>query len=147
MPTGRRLVHAALATLLAATLAACAGDPALDVERRRAAYDATVTGFLVREEPDAARPKILLDVTVRGDARPPLPGITVDVTMVDGARSEKARRRVWIDTSALGPGGEQTTLVLEDLDFAPGDGFWVEVRTPVPPAERGEYREFAEAGR
>jgi len=145
MPTGRRVPLVSLLPLLAAALAACGGDPALDVERRRAAYDATVTGFLVREEPEAERPKILLDVTVRGDARPPLPGITVDVSMVDGAQREKARRRVWIDTSALGPGGEQTTLVLEGLDFVPGDGFWVEVRTPVPPAERGDYREFAEA--
>ncbi|MCM2270064.1 MAG: hypothetical protein NDJ75_08175, partial [Thermoanaerobaculia bacterium] len=106
---------------------------------------AAVTGFLVRDEPGAERPRILLDVTVRGEARPPLPGITLDVSMADGGGREKARRLVWVDTSALGPGGEQTTLTLEGLEFAPGDGFWVEVRTPVPAAERGDYREFGGA--
>jgi hypothetical protein len=147
MPTGLRL-RAALPILLAALgIAACAGDPVAEIERRRAAYDATLTGFLVRDEPGAAHPKVLLDVTVRGESKPPLAGITLDVSMADGAGKEKARRRVWVDTSALGPGGEQTTLTLDGLDFVPGDGFWVEVRTPVPPAERGDYRELAEAGR
>lgn len=147
MPTGRRLRPAVAFLLAALILAACAGDPAAEVERRRAGYSATLTGFLVRDEPGATRPKILLDVTVRGESKPPLAGITLDVSMADGSGQEKVRRRVWVDTSAVGPGGEQTTLTLDGLDFTPGDGFWVEVRTPVPPAERGDYREFAEAGR
>src|SRR5512134_859320 len=118
MPTGRLLRLAVALAPLVWALAACAGDPAREIERRRAGYSATLTGFMVRDEPGAEHPKILLDVTVRGESKPPLPGVTLDVSMADGAGREKARRRVWFDTSVLGPGGEQTTLTLEGLDFA-----------------------------
>jgi hypothetical protein len=146
MPIGRPLRFAAAAALLVLASLACAGDPAQEIERRRAGYSASLAGFMIRDDPGSERPQVLLDVTVRGEAKPPLAGITLDVSMADAGGREKARRRVWVDTSALGPGGEQTTLTLEGLDFAPGDGFWVEVRTPVPPAERGEYRELSAAG-
>jgi len=141
----RTLVRATslLAILLGAL--ACAGDPIHDLDVRRARYSASLNGFLVRDEPNAERPTIVLDVTVRGDAKPPLPGLTVDVSQADGAGREKAIRRVWVDTHEVGPGGEQMTLTLDDLDYRPGDGFWVEVRGPIPPAERGEYREYATA--
>jgi len=133
--------------LVGVSLAACGADPVRDLELRRARYSASLTGFLVRDEPGAARPTIVLDVTVRGDAKPPLAGLTLDVSQADAAGHEKARRQVWVDTSGIGPGGEQTTLTLDDLDYAPGDGFWVEVRGPIPPVERGRYREYGEAAR
>jgi len=120
----------------------CAGDPVQQLEQRRVAYSASVSGFVLRDEPGRDRPEVLLDVTVEGQSRPPLPGITVDVSMVDAAEKEKAHRRAWVDLSGAGPDGAQVALTFDDLDYAPGDGFWVEVRVPVPEADRGDYREF-----
>ncbi len=57
--------------------------------------------------------------------------------------AEKARRRLWVDTSGIDKGVEvQVTATVADLDYQPGDGFHVEVRHPIPVAERGDYREF-----
>jgi hypothetical protein len=144
MPTARPtgVLRWLAATSLVAGLAACAGDPARALEARRARYSADLGAFLVQDDPARSLPRILLDVTVRGDARPPLTGLTLDVSIADAAGREKERRHVFVDTSAVGPGGEQMTLTLDDVDYAPGDGFWVEVRGPVPPAERALYREF-----
>jgi hypothetical protein len=131
---------------VAALAAAACGDPAQEIEQRRAAYEASLAGFLVRDDPAAERPTIVLDVLVRGAARPPLAGLTLDVSMADAAGREKAHRRAWVDLAGVGPGGVQTAVTLEGLEYAPGDGFWVEVRSPVPPAERGEYRELGGGG-
>lgn len=121
---------------------ACAGDPVRELELRRSAYSATLSGFVLRDEPGRERPEVVLDVVIEGQSRPPLAGITVDVSMVDAAEREKAHRRSWVDLEGAGPGGAQVALTFDDLDYAPGDGFWVEVRVPVPEAERGEYREL-----
>jgi len=106
------------------------------------AYSASVSGFVLRDEPGRDHPEVVLDVTVEGQSRPPLPGITVDVSMVDASEAEKAHRRAWVDLTGAGPDGAQVALTFDDLDYAPGDGFWVEVRVPVPEADRGDYREF-----
>jgi hypothetical protein len=88
---------------------------------------------------------VVLDILVRNDGGDKLPGITVDVTQVDPAENEKGHWRVWVDTSSLGARspGIQVSHVLPDVDYEEGDGFSVEVRNPVPAAERGEYQEFA----
>lgn len=103
---------------------------------------------------------VLLDVLIRHDNKENLPGLTLEVAQVaEGGPAEatweevlaspqrKATWRIYIDTSALAPGlGTSVTHLLEDVEgYAPGDRFVVTVRHPVPPAERGEYREFAEA--
>ncbi len=145
MPTSP--TSAALSTgLLLLLAAACAGDPAARIEARRAKYSAELTGFVVKEAPAVALPEIVLDVLVSGAAKPPLSGLTLDLSMADAAGKEKVHRRVWVETSTVGPGGEQKSLTLTDLGYAAGDGFWVEVRSPIPAAERGDYREFG-AGR
>jgi hypothetical protein len=146
MRIGSRSRIALAAGMAALAAAACAGDPVQEVERRRAAYEAELTGFLVRDDPAAERPTIVLDVLVRGEAKPPLAGLTLDISMADAAGREKARRRAWVDTRGIGPGGVQTAVTLEGLEYATGDGFWVEVRSPIPAAERGEYREFGGGG-
>jgi len=120
----------------------CAGDPIQQLEQRRVAYSASVSGFVLRDEPGRDHPEVVLDVTVEGQSRPPLPGITVDVSMVDASEAEKAHRRAWVDLTGAGPDGGQVALSFDDLDYAPGDGFWVEIRVPVPEADRGDYREF-----
>lgn len=92
-----------------------------------------------------AKQDVLLDLLVRNEnVRGSLPGLTLDITQVDAAGNEKAHWRAWIDTSGIERGpGEQLTHELEDVEFAEGDTFQVEVRNSVPPGERGEYREFA----
>ncbi len=86
---------------------------------------------------------VLLDVVVRHEAKENLPGVTLDVTHADPEGNEKAHYRFWVDTSNLVRGQHiQITHQLEDVDYVEGDGFFVEVRNPVPEAERSEYREF-----
>jgi hypothetical protein len=133
-----------LAPTLALLLAACAGDPILDLERQRARYSATMNGFVVRDDPATGKQEIVLDVLVQFDGQDPLDGVTVDLSVADAAGREKAVRHLWVDTRGLGKGpGKQVTLTLTDLPYLPGDGFFVEVRAPIPAAERGDYREFA----
>lgn len=94
----------------------------------------------------AVRQDVLLDIVVdnRGDER--LPGLTLDVEQVDGEGEAKASYRIWVDTSRILPGARgAVSHRLEDVDYAPGDGFHVEVRQAIPPEERDQYREFAEA--
>ena len=92
------------------------------------------------------RTDILLDILVSTTAQEYLAGVTIDLEHVDGERNVKsARRTLWVDTSTLvRGGGTQVTHVLEDVDYEPGDGFAVEIRNPVPEAERAEYREYSD---
>ncbi len=84
-----------------------------------------------------------LDLIVQHDADEMLPGITVEISMVDSAQQEKGRWQLWVDTSGLRKANQlQLTHVLEDVPYVEGDGFAAEVRVPVPAAERGNYREF-----
>jgi hypothetical protein len=133
------------ALALAALGAACAGDPVARLEARRARYTATVQSFVVRDEAEpGGQPKIVLDLLIEhDDTGEALPGITLDVSMADSSGTEKAHRRIWVDTSRVGPGGAQTSLQLDDLPYQPGDGFFAEVRSPVPAGDRSDYREFS----
>ncbi|HVS16220.1 MAG TPA: hypothetical protein VMV46_20065 [Thermoanaerobaculia bacterium] len=99
-------------------------------------------------EPAAAvRTDVILDLLVSTNANEPLSGITVEYEHVDAAETVKDRRRLWLDTANLVRGaGAQLSLVVEDVEYQEGDGFSVSVRTPVPEAERSEYREFQGAG-
>lgn len=98
------------------------------------------------EQTPAERPvetDVILDILVSTTSDEYLAGVTLDVFQVDAEEREKDRRHIWVDTSdLLRGGGTQVTHVLEDVDYEPGDGFYVEVRTPIPPDERAEYREF-----
>lgn len=113
---------------------------------------------VVEEVP--VRQDVVLDILVRHSNRENLPGITVEVAQLGEAAAEemsweeiessperKATWRVYVDTAAIGRGqGNSVVYTLEDVDGVdPGDRFVVTVRKPVPPAERGQYREFAEA--
>lgn len=91
------------------------------------------------------RQDVMLDIVVRKEGSTDrMDGITLDVYQMDGTtQEEKADYRIWVDVSGLNPGSRKAvTYVLEDVDFADGDGFAVEVRKPVPPEVRGEYKEF-----
>jgi hypothetical protein len=90
--------------------------------------------------------KILLDILIQHDSTEKLPGVTVDISMVDPSEQEKAHWRVWIDTSGMAKATPtQFTHILEEVAYEEGDGFSAEIRQPVPAEDRSEYREFASA--
>jgi len=98
-------------------------------------------------EMEPANPDIMLDILIQHDSPELLSGITVDVSMADGAGNEKGAWKVWFDTSAMKKANvTQYSHVLEDVPYVEGDGFFAEVRHPVPAEERGEYSEFSSAG-
>ena len=90
--------------------------------------------------------KVRLDILIQHRSDENLPGITVDISMVDSAEVEKGHWRVWFDTSNVTKATvTQFTHILEDVGYEEGDGFFVEVRHPIPVEERGDYREFSQA--
>lgn len=98
------------------------------------------------EELVPVQQNIVLDILIRNENKENLPGLTLDVEQVDSGKQAKQHWHVWVDTSTIGRGpGTSITHTLEDVDYEAGDGFNVSVRAPVPPGERGDYREFAEA--
>jgi hypothetical protein len=137
-------------------------EPALEGEEA-AAEEAPAEGGetalgeeLIEEVP--VRQDVMLDILVRHDNHENLPGLTVEVAQLGEGASEqmsweeveagaKATWRIYLDTAAIGRGqGNSVVHTLEDLDdVTPGDRFVVVVRDPVPPGERGDYREFSEA--
>ncbi len=98
--------------------------------------------------PVPVRQDVALDIMLRnknktGDR---LPGLTLDVTQADAAENPKATYKIYVDTSKVPPGSRNSvTYMLEDVDFAPGDRFNVELRQAVPPEERDQYKEFEAA--
>lgn len=96
-------------------------------------------------EPVPVAQAVTLDVLVSREGRESLPGLTLDITQVDAQEEEKASWKAYLDVADVHRGpGTQISYRLEDVEYAEGDGFHVEVRHPVPAAERGEYREFQE---
>lgn len=92
------------------------------------------------------RQNVRIDILLQHDSPDKLAGITLDIEMVDSNKVEKNVWKLWVDTTALAKGtGTQFGHLLEDVDYVEGDGFNVEVRSPVPSEERGEYREFSGA--
>jgi hypothetical protein len=90
------------------------------------------------------RTVILVDLLVHHSSTDRLPGITVDVSMVDGRRVEKGHWKIWVETADLAKAThKQVSEQIEVDDYEEGDGFAAEVRHPIPPAERSEYREFS----
>lgn len=97
---------------------------------------------MVPAEPAATN--VQLDVLIRHRSPEKLPGITVDVSMVDADQKEKGHWLWWVDTANIAKSNvTQFTYVLEDVSYEEGDGFYVEVRHPVPTEERAQYREFS----
>lgn len=85
----------------------------------------------------------MLDVIVQHDSRNPLEGVTLDITMVDASQQEIGGWTRWVDTSGLPKANQRpVSIVLEDVAYEEGYGFFVEVRSPIAASERGEYREY-----
>lgn len=88
-----------------------------------------------------------LDILVRHESSENLPGITIDILMQSASNQEKGRWTMWAETAGLEKGTHlQLTHVLEDVPYEEGDGFFVEVRSPIPADERADYPEFAPGG-
>lgn len=97
--------------------------------------------------PVAMRQDVRLDILLQHDSPEKLPGITLDIFMVDAGEVEIANWKVWVETADLPKAtGTQFTRLLEDIDYEEGYQFSVEVRHPIPVEERSAYREFAGAG-
>ena len=126
---------------------ACGRDSQLRVAEARQRYEARLNAFVIKDLPagggQPARQVVDLDILVRRDGRDSLPGLTLDISVAGPDGKERAHRRAWVDTSRIEKGSEVGTNVqLEGIDYRAGDGFYVEVRHPVPAAERADYREF-----
>ncbi|HVS03862.1 MAG TPA: hypothetical protein VMT16_13935 [Thermoanaerobaculia bacterium] len=122
-----------------------AGQPEEGAAAEAEAGEEVAPGITITSEPMAPeRRDVILDIVLFHTAPEALPGITLDISQAGPDEAEKAHFRAWIDTSEIRRGQHaQVNYVLEDLDFFPGDVFAVEVRDPVPPEERHQYREFA----
>lgn len=89
---------------------------------------------------------LMLDILVSNDSFKSLPGITLDISMVDKSGKEIEHRRLWVNTSKVVLGSPvQVSDVLKNVPYQQGYGINVEVRKPIPAAERSEYREFSDA--
>ncbi|MDH3744412.1 MAG: hypothetical protein OES47_04840 [Acidobacteriota bacterium] len=93
------------------------------------------------------RQELLLDIIVQHDSDETLPGITVDLEMSDASGNVKKRWRKWVETEGLPKANQkQVTETLIDVGYEEGDRFNAEIRSPIPPEERSDYREFAGSG-
>lgn len=96
--------------------------------------------------PVPVQQNLLLDIVVRNENKERLPGLTLDVSQQGADGADKAHWQIWVDTAKIGRGpGTAVNHLIEDIDYTEGDGFNVEVRAPVPAAERADYREFSAA--
>lgn len=83
------------------------------------------------------RQNVRVDILLQHDSPDRLSGITLDIEMVDANKVPKNVWKIWVDTKALAKGtGTQFGHLLEDVDYVEGDGFGVEVRSPVPERAR-----------
>ena len=117
-----------------------------DEEAGEGAGDATDGDAMDAMEPEPMGPvtrNVLLDILVQNTGSESLPGITVDVSQIDSNRNPKGDWKLFLELPSLAHGtSEQVSQVLEDVDFEEGDGFAVQVRSPIPAAEQGDYAEF-----
>ena len=157
------------AIVLLATALAC--GPGLtteqEVEQRRTQYQASLQSLTVKQDPVIgepaaqtaaaevpAAPRVRTDaildiaVTITSQDGEPLPGVTIDIEHFDAARRPKGRTTFWVDASQLaGTESARITHVLENVAWETGDTYAVSVRSPIPPAERADYREFGVSAR
>ncbi len=97
-------------------------------------------------EPVAMRQDVQLEILLQHDSPEKLPGVTLDISMVNAGEVEVAHWKLWVDTAKLPKAtGTQFSHLLEDVDYEEGYAFSVEVRHPIPVEERSEYREFSAA--
>jgi len=155
-----------VAVLQLVLFALCCGPrttPEQEIELLRSHYQVRLRSLVVKQDPVIAarggsdgsgaalaapvvRSDAILDLLVSTTDPGGLPGLTVDVEQLDAQRRPKDHRRLWVDTSALaGAEAAPVTQVLENVDWDTGDAFTVQVRSPIPAAERTGYQEF-EAG-
>jgi hypothetical protein len=133
----------------------CGPGRAERIAAQRARYQATVNGWVVEQKPGSQNPggqsveqSIALDVQLSHDSPEALAGITLDVSHRGADKKEKRHLREWVDVAGLAAGdSRQVTLHLDGSGYSPGDLFRVEVREPVPAADRPLYREFSQPGR
>ncbi len=121
-----------------------AADDAMDAD---AAVGDDMEGDEMTAEHVDLTQDVILDILLSYDGHDALPGVTVDVTHIGPSEEEKGVYKVYLDTSDVHRGPpSQMSHRLEDVPYEEDDGFHVEVRSPIPAAERSEYQEFSETG-
>ncbi|MCG8466717.1 MAG: hypothetical protein MJB57_00705 [Gemmatimonadetes bacterium] len=130
-----------------ASLSAAGGAVAAEGETAAEGEEAAEESEEIEEPQGPRTTNVMFELLIRfNGAGDPLPGITADILHRDPFGREKARQLEWVDTSGMRRGEpRQFSFELEIDDFETGDVFAVELRSYVPPEERGEYREFSEA--
>ena len=89
-----------------------------------------------------------LDKAIESAANQTVPGVTIDIEHLDAGRGTKDRTTFWVDASQLaGSGPARIQHVLENVAWQTGDTYAVSVRSPIPDAERADYREFGVSAR
>ena len=147
----RRMTHAAVEALYRAEVtgfvveasqpAPAAAEPASPppVETPVSPGDDGGTGLVA---PPAPVSDVQLDLKLTHQPGEELAGLTLEVGLLDPAGTEKEHYRIWVDASGLTTGEKRLSYRLEDVPYVEGDRFVASVRTPVPAAERGLYKEF-----
>lgn len=104
-------------------------------------------GMMEEAAPAGPTPRdIQFDVVVRFSGQEPLPGVTIDITHADASEQQKGVYRHYVETTNFLPGEPfQETFKIEGVPFEDGDVFSASIRPVVPEAEKGEYREYADA--
>jgi hypothetical protein len=127
----------------------------------RSQYTVSLESLTVKQDPvpedaaagseggaaEASAPRVrtdaILDILVSSAGKEQLPGLTLDIAHLDAERRAKDRCTVWVETASLAPGqSTQVTHTLDNVAWATGDAYTVEVRKSIPAAERSGYREF-----
>lgn len=102
---------------------------------------------MAAEESGSEVAEVILHLLIQFKGSEALPGITVEVTQQDPFGSEKEPTLHWVETAGMVKNDlKQVDLKLEGIEYTEGDAFSVLLRQAVPAAERGGYREYAEAG-
>ncbi len=126
--------------------AAVDADPGAVLEAEEEPADDGALAESVEPVEPETRQEILLDIIVQHDSNEALPGITLDLEMVDAQGDVKKHWRKWVETEGLPKANQkQVTETLVDVGYEEGDGFNVEIRSDISPEERTEYKEFAAA--
>ncbi len=132
---------------IAASLPVACGrgvDTAARVTLARANHEVRPTAYQPRQGANG-EPSLALDLFVLNRGRERLRSLTLLVVVVDASGTDRASKRVTVDTSSLLPGvASQLTAVVEGLEVREGETVLVELENEVPESERGQFPEYAE---
>ncbi len=135
-----------VAAVLVMTILACGREErgAVRVVQARANHEVRPTGFQPRRGADGTA-ALALDLLVVNRGRDRLRSLTLLVVVVGRDGTDRASRRVTVDTSQLIPGvSSQLSAVVPGLEVGEGETVLVELENDVPESDLDQFPEFAE---